>query len=123
MSQVRTDLPRDQWRGFFENLTKDFEGYDVSIEVVDREYGDELEAERLPLAVLEYDDRDDAFIVAVGGRDSRIQVVLRHIIEHPQQVIATPLSPEHPWAVEVVEQDGTRTIVALHQRVALPPPQ
>jgi hypothetical protein len=123
MSQVRTDLPRDQWRGFLENLTKDFEGYDVTIEVVDREYGDDLEVERLPLNVVEYDNKDDVFVVAVGGRDSRLQVVLRHIIEHPQQIIATPLTPERPWAIEVAEPDGTVTIVTLFLRPALPPPE
>ena len=122
MSDRREELTRQGWPDYFETVTKDAEGYDVTIEVVGPELGDQLEAEKLPLAYLAYDNKDDVFIVAVGGRDRRYPV-LRHMIEHPQKILADNLTADTPWAVEVVGSDGDQTIVTLHRRPALPPPR
>jgi hypothetical protein len=118
MSQPADGLPRDEWRRFFETVLKDWEGTDVTVEVVDRSFGDQFEAERLPLAYLGYDDKDDAFIVGVGGRNSRYPVVLRHIIEHPSQIHAAKGLPGIPWTFEVVDREGVQTIVTLYPRQA-----
>jgi hypothetical protein len=119
----RSELPRQDWREFFEKLSKEFEGYDVTIEVVGQDIGDQVEAEKLPLNYLAYDDKDDAFIVAVGGTTGRYPVVLRHIVEHPKQIWAEPLTPTTPWAIDVIGPDDTQTIVTLRLRPALPPPR
>jgi hypothetical protein len=121
-SQETLELERDDWRPFFDTLTKEFQGYDVSIEVLSQDYGDQVEAEKLPFTSIAYDDKDDVVIIAVGGKDGRYPVELRHMIEHPQRVLADSLTPEVPWAIEVVGADGSRTIVTLRLRPALPPP-
>ena len=51
---------------------------DVTIEVVDPTFGPNQEAERLPLAYIEYDPKDDVVVVAVGGRTARYPVLLDH---------------------------------------------
>ena len=104
------ELPREQWQQFFDKLTHDYENFDVTIEVLSRDLGDQVEAERLPLAYLAYDEKDDAFIVAVGGRDGRYPVQLRHIIEHPRTIYADELTDETPWAIDVIGPDGTASI-------------
>jgi hypothetical protein len=122
-TRTSTEVPRDEWRNMLETITKDFQGYDATIEILSPEDGDQPEAEHLPLAFIEYDPKDDAFIVGVGGLEPRFPVVLRHMIEHPQRIVAAPISPEVPWAVDVVDADGTQTIVTLHLRPELPPPR
>ena len=102
-------------------MTKDHEGDAVSIEVLDREFGDQFEAEQMPFAYLEYDDKDDAVNVGVGGKDSRYPVVLRHIIEHPKAILADPPAPNAARALDIVSDDAN-TVVSLHRRPALPPP-
>jgi hypothetical protein len=119
MNRPRDELPRAEWRHFFDMLTKDYEGAEVVIEVLNHSFGSQIEAERMPLAYLEYDDRDDIFSAAVGGRDGRYPVVLRHGIAHPEKIYAASALPGTPWAFEIVEPDGTQTIVTLHPRIAL----
>jgi hypothetical protein len=119
MNRTRDELPRAEWRHFLDTLTKDYEGAEVVIEVLDRSLGDQISAERMPLAYLEYDERDDAFSVAVGGRDGRFPVVLRHVIRSPRQIYAAQALPGTPWAIEIAEEDGTNTIVTLHPHAEL----
>ena len=122
MSPDRYEPPRQEWREFFELVTKDHAGDAVTVEIVGREYGDQLEAEQMPFAYLEYDDKDDAVIVGVGGTDGRYPVVLRRIVEHPKVILVDPLDPRTACAFDIVGADGTSTIVTLHRRPALPPP-
>jgi Family of unknown function (DUF5335) len=117
----RYEPPRSDWRAFFDLVTKDHEGDAVTIEVVGLDYGDQFEAERLPFAYLEYDDKDDAVNVGVGGKEARFPVVLRHTIAHPQAILADPPEPNAVRAFDFVDKDGTNTIVTLHPRPALPP--
>ena len=66
-----------------DEITKVRTGDDVTIELLDAEFGDAFEAERMPLAYIEYDEHADEASVGVGGRDGRYPVVLRYSIEHP----------------------------------------
>jgi hypothetical protein len=107
------ERPREDWRDFLEQVTKVHKGDDVTIEVFSLEFGDEYEAERLPLSYIEYDNKDDVVIVAVGGRDGRYPVVLRHMVWHPQKLLADPPDPDAVRAIEIVDSDDIRTIVSL----------
>src|SRR4029453_4874764 len=106
------ELPRSQWQARLEELTKEHEGPPVAIEVLDHEFGDEAQVEMLPLAYIEYDRKADVVIVAVGGRDGRYPVVLRHIVEHPQRIAADSVG-EGPFARDIVDGDGDHTIVTI----------
>ena len=112
MSDQPPELPRSEWQARLEELTKQHEGHDVAIELLDQVFGDEAEVEKLPLAYLEFDPKDDAVIVAVGGRDGRYPVVLRHIIEHPQRIVVD--SYEDRLALDIVDDEGDHTIVSIH---------
>ncbi|MGV9307223.1 MULTISPECIES: DUF5335 family protein [unclassified Nonomuraea] len=115
MTQQRPEVPRDEWHSFMDNLTRQYEGSDVTIEVLSESFGDLLQAERLPLAYLEYDDKDDIFSVGVGGRDGRNPVVLRHGIKRPRKILAATLGPDTPRAFDIVDAEGTQTIITLHR--------
>ncbi|SFN62713.1 DUF5335 family protein [Mycetocola miduiensis] len=108
MADIST-TDRTSWVEGLDRLTKDREGQDVTIEVLDRSFGDQTEAERLPFAYTSYDPKDDVVVVAVGGRSSSHPVVLRHMVPHPSQVDIDP----DVGAFRVVEQDGTTTIVTF----------
>ncbi len=118
MDQVREELQQSQWKEVLDRLTSDHEGDDVTIEVLTTDYGDQYEAEWMPLAFIEYDPKDDEFIVAVGGRGNRYQVVLRHLIAHPAAILVGSARPDVPVAVEVWGQDDSRTLVSFHRVVA-----
>jgi hypothetical protein len=109
------DMPRSEWKDHFERMTKAHDGGKVTIEVLDLEFGDGLEAEQLPFNYIEYDPKGDDFIVAVGSRDGRFPVALRHIIEHPQAILIdrVEMTEGEEDAVDVVGDDGSRTIVTI----------
>ena len=117
MGEQRPELPRGEWRQFMDVMTRQYEGWDVSIEVLSEELGDLTQAERLPLAYLEYDDKDDVFSVAVGGQDDGNPVLLRHGIEHPQRILSDKLSLDVPRVFDVIDAEGVQTIITLHRPV------
>lgn len=117
MTQVRTERPSVEWRDFLEQLTREHEDDEVTIEVLSPDFGDQEEAERLAFSYLEYDNKDDVVIVAVGGRDGRYPL-LRHMIWHPRKILVDPPLPAAARAVEVEDGDGTHTIVTLIPRTA-----
>jgi hypothetical protein len=102
-------VDKTSWEKALDQLTKDREGQYVTIEVVDREYGDQTEAERLPFAYANYDRKDDVVVVGVGGKSGAYPVVLGHMIWHPTEVDVDLAA----GAVKVVEPDGTTTFVAF----------
>jgi hypothetical protein len=120
MTQDSEAIPQSSWFESLESLTKQHEGDLVTIEVLAIDLGDEYEAERVPFAYIEYDKHDDAVNVAVGGRDGRYPVVLRHTIEHPQRVETSTLAPGEEPTVSVTAADGVQTLVTFHIRPALP---
>jgi hypothetical protein len=119
-SQSRDELPREGWHDFLELLTKERQGDDVTIEVLSLDYGDQLEAEKLPFSYIEYDPKDDMVNVGVGGRDSRYPAVLRHTIEHPQRILVSPPLPGQSLALDILGSDGSQTLITFHRRPALP---
>jgi uncharacterized protein DUF5335 len=115
MTDDAHEVPRSDWQQYFEKLTDEHEGNEVTIELLDQELGDEGEAQRLPLAYLDYDPKDDVFVVAVGGRDRRYPAVLHHLVEAPQRIVVDTYGPDDAVAVDVVGADEGHTIVTLHR--------
>ena len=113
MGDTSVERPHDDWRDFLEQVTKEHDDALVTIEVFSREFGDGYEAEKLPFESIEYDDKDDVVIVIVGGRDGRYPVVLRHMVWHPQQVLADPPDPSTVKALEIIDRDDVRTVISL----------
>jgi hypothetical protein len=107
------ERPKEEWHKMLDELTKVRAGDNVTIELLDAEYGDQFEAERLPLAYVEYDEHADEASVGVGGRDGRYPVVLRHSIEHPTSIRTDSQPPLLPLAVQIVGADGTQTLVTV----------
>jgi hypothetical protein len=102
---------RTEWTKLTDRLTAEYRGYDVTIEVLDPEAGDNPMVERLPFDNITYDYKDDVTVVAVGGKGLRYPVALRHLIYHPQEFVVD-LIPEGA-AVKVTDSTGTTTLVSL----------
>ena len=120
MTRQREEVPRAAWHDALELITKEHEGDEVTIEIVDENLGDQEEATKLPLNYLEYDRKDDVVVVGVGGHSTRFPVVLRHMIRHPQTIWVHPPAPATSRAVWVVDAEGIETLVRLHPLPELP---
>ena len=58
MSTLR-NLPKEQWRGFFDRMSKPLLGKWAEIEVAALDLGDQIVAEWVPLIGITYDSKDD----------------------------------------------------------------
>ena len=120
-TSVHEEIAPEGWRETLEQVTRDHRGFDVTIEVVGSRVGDQEEAVRLPFVSVEYDPKDDVVVIAVGGRDGRYPVALRHMVWHPRRIFVDPPTPETARALDVVDGDDNQTIVMFHRPPALPP--
>jgi hypothetical protein len=93
---------------------------DVTIEVLGKDLGDQVLAQRLPWHSLIYDPSNDILELSVGGRDPRVPVVLRHEIHHPSRVWTEEIEGS-VRAISIESSDESQTIVRFHQRNALSP--
>ncbi|HUC13323.1 MAG TPA: DUF5335 family protein [Acidimicrobiales bacterium] len=117
-SDIVHERPKEDWHKLLDELTVARAGDDITIELLDVEFGDEFEAERVPLAYIEYDEHADEASVGVGGRDGRYPVVLRHSIGHPTSILTDSDPPVLPLAVQIVGADGSQTVVTVLPRSA-----
>ena len=117
---VQETIPKSGWASFLNQVTKDHEGDDVTIEILGQDFGDQVQAERLPLAYISYDDADDVIVVGVGGRSGRYPVLLRHMVSHPAAVLADPLLPGLTRVLDIVDADGNQTLVHILPKPELP---
>jgi Family of unknown function (DUF5335) len=113
MTDVQGVLQRERWHEFFDQLTREHPQDEVAVEILDEVYGDNKEVEWMPLAFVMYDPKDDQFVVGIGGRGRRYPVVLQHFIDHPQEINIDLISDEIPYAIRVIEADGTKTVVSI----------
>jgi Family of unknown function (DUF5335) len=111
---VTTSEQRDEWTRLTDRLSVDHEGHDVTIEMLDPAGGDTVLVERLPFGGITYDAKDDVVVISVGGRAPGEPVVMRHLIEHPAEILFD-LIPQGA-ALKITDSTGTTTLVSLLHR-------
>ncbi len=119
MSTTTQQLDSERWHEYFDSLTPSIEGMLATIEVMDAQAGDQIDAERMPLEAISYDPRDDVLEVALGGRGVRYPVVLRHFISSPDTISVEESGSITPSAILVTDGSGVRTLIRLFEPVEL----
>lgn len=111
MSMLR-DLPKAEWRPFFDRMSKPLLGKSAEVEVAALDLGDQVVDEWIPLIGITYDSKDDLVDVAFD-RTNRL-------IRHPT-AITVEEAPTGLASVAVVDAEGARHLVKLRDPLALPP--
>jgi hypothetical protein len=106
------------WAAFLDDVTAAQRGHEVVLELLAPDLGDQHEAEGLPLASVGYDRGDDVVIVALSSKDDPSEIVLRHMVNAPRSIAATPPLPGQVKAIRVENDDGV-TLVELRPHEAL----
>ena len=106
------DIPLEQWVRFFDDFSRDHEGWIVTLEVVGPDIGDQEEASGLPLVGISADvkDRENRIEIIVGGRPD---ADLTRFIERPKRVWVKESRIPGDEAIEV-ESDGIKTLLNFH---------
>ena len=111
MDQTLTN-DRSTWAGLFETINTERRAQLLTIDVLDGDFGDQLEASGMPFDSLEFDSRSDVIVVAVAGREPGAPVVLRHLIHGPQTVDLLD-RPHSPLVMRIVDTDGIENLLTF----------
>src|SRR5262245_45296177 len=101
MSQLQ-NVPRAEWRVFFDRMLKALMGKWAEIEVASLDLGDQIVAEWVPLVGITYDSKDDMLDVALDRSN--------HLIQHPRQIVVEETS-SGLTTVAVIDEQGERQII------------
>jgi hypothetical protein len=116
-SAARTqEISREEWPRFLDIFSKGREGWLVSIEILDTEIGDQLEAERMKLRGITFEDK--------GSEPPAVLIMVdRPTGDHMTQQILNPkairlerseLASGTFEAMQVETEGGTTTLVRFH---------
>jgi hypothetical protein len=120
MATNTQELPRETWRPYFDELSKTLGTVEATVEVVGRDLGAQIEAERLVLAGITYDDRDDVLVIGLDA-PGQPEEDLEHLVDHPRRImIATSETPPEELTIDVEDDEGHKTIVHVERPPALP---
>ena len=109
------DIPREQLVRFFDDFSKNHEGWIVTLEVLGSDIGDQEEANRLPLVGISADVKagENRIEIIVGGRPD---ADVTRFINWPKHVWVKESSKPGDEAIEVESEDGIKTLLNF-QRV------
>jgi uncharacterized protein DUF5335 len=105
-------IPHEQWRPFFDRMSKGLIGKWAEVEVASLDLGDQITIEWIPLIGITYDSRDDLLDVALDRTN--------HLIRHPNQIVVDETAAGLA-SVAVVDGEGVRQVVRLKEPLRLPP--
>ena len=121
MSATTVEIPRETWPQYFADLSKLYEGWSTTIELLAGELGDQRAADGLPLQGISYEFKGGSqagdILVEVGEAGMPFKT---HLIHLPRAVRAAPTQPGVETDIEIESEDGVTRIVRLRQRPQLP---
>jgi hypothetical protein len=106
-------VDKNNWKAFFDTLTKSLAGKRAEVEVASLDLGDQIEAEWAPLIGISYDSANELVEVALEGLD--------HLILQPREVYVD-YDVGGLIGLEVIDAADVRRIIKLKDPLALPAP-
>jgi uncharacterized protein DUF5335 len=110
MAEETREIPRSEWRTFFDDFSRDLEGPLATVEVASEELGSQLEAERSTLTGITYDHGDDILVIGLdlqGGSSEDLE----HIVYHPQKIYLAEAGDVTTFEIE--DSEAVKTLVKL----------
>jgi Family of unknown function (DUF5335) len=118
MAQETGELAREQWSGYFEQLSRDLGATTATVEVDGLDVGAQIEGEDLVLDGISYDHRDD--IVVIGLAPVGTAEAVEHIVSGPKRIYIESGDGILPAVLDIEDAEGQKTIVRLRPAPALP---
>jgi hypothetical protein len=113
---VRTQqIPREMWPTFFKNLSQKQEGWEVSLEVLSSDIGDQIEERHMFLTGLTAElsneaSRPDKIVMMLGGTPAHH---LTHTVTAPTEVTLQQTDLGIDSVLEIKSADGTTNLLHL----------
>jgi len=109
------EIPRDEWKKFFDNLSQRQEGWEVGLEVFSPDIGDHVEGRHMFLAGMTAELTDNV------GKSDKIEIMMTgkplnhftHVIAAPTQVDLQQSDLGIDSALRIKSADGTTSLLYL----------
>jgi hypothetical protein len=113
------EIPRNEWREFFDGFSRRHQGWLVTMEVLGADIGAQVEARELPLVgvTAEVSHEGEGQIAIIVGDGPQAHVT--HTISGPAHVRLKESAAGADEALEIESTDSTMTLVRF--RSAMPP--
>jgi len=109
MSSTTREIPKNEWRSYFDDLSRlPSPPPVVSVAVDGEEVGAQIEAEHKTLTGISYDTHDDVLVIGIGDDNGREQ--LEHLVSQPQQVY---VADGDQRTIDVKDADGVQTLIRI----------
>jgi hypothetical protein len=121
MSTTNTyDISSDKWPALFNVLSRQYEGWAATIEVLQGELGDQQAADGLPLQGLSFEragSQAGDILIEVGDAGTPFET---HLIHRPRAVRVAVMRPGAEADIQFETDEGVTTLLRLRRRPELP---
>jgi len=116
------EIAAEKWPALFQVLAREYEGWAATIEVLDRELGDQRAADGLPFQGLSFEpggSQAGDILIEVGDTGTPFET---HLIHQPRALRVAIMRPGAEADIEFESTDGVTTLLRLRPRPSLPEP-
>ncbi len=106
------EIPREQWRSFLDDFSKQHRGQKATVEVLDQDRGDQHEADGLTFVGISADEKagENVIAVMVGDKPERHE---ERLINKPAHVRVRDEGRQA--SIEIEPSDGPKTLVRFEK--------
>jgi hypothetical protein len=120
-AEITHQIPKDHWFKYLEEVSREYQGWAVTVEVLLGKGGDQRVIDGLPLQGLSFEIRGSQkgdILVETGDEVTDYDV---HEVHHPLTVRDTDSEPGEEMDIEIETEEGPKHLVSIRRRPALPP--
>jgi hypothetical protein len=114
------EIPKEKWQAYFVTLAEQHAGWATTVEVLNREMGDQHVMDGMPLQGISYDragSQAGDILIEAGDAGTPFET---HLVHRPTAVRVAETQPGAEADIEIASDDGYTTLVRLRPRPALP---
>jgi hypothetical protein len=110
------EIKREDWPEFFDGFSRRHEGWLVTIELLDKELGDQIEVEDQPLKGIVAERKRDPKVIEIFTSNAAAESST-HIIDKPTRVWVEETPEGAEMAVEIESEDHATTLIQFRSAV------
>ena len=108
---MTTEIPTEQWKEFFDNLSKDLIDWETNVEVISDNNGAQMLSEGLPFSGLTFEDTEAPSVeLTVGSGPDNHQT---HTVTDPKMVAFENSGLGPNGVLDIEDREGTKTLVTF----------
>ncbi|MCW3032548.1 MAG: hypothetical protein QOK19_590 [Solirubrobacteraceae bacterium] len=111
MASTTREIPREEWRTYFDDFSRDLPDLAATVEVIAEDLGAQVEAGQARLAGISYDDRDDVLVIgldAPGGTPEDLE----RVVYNPRRIMVAE-GDDRQIVYDIEDAEHTQTLLRL----------